>query len=410
MGNTASKQEQYVVSIGENHYGQFGMGHRRDKSKLARLKTPTTVQQFYCGGNFNIYLDNESNYWCAGLNSYGQCAKDMKYTIIPKWTRINFFKNKNIKIRQLFVSYSANSVFWLTENNKVYGNGQNNHYQLGIIGDNKNHYIPQLIPIHFVKQIRSAEDYSICLCDYSSIIEWFCQPIIILKEVLQIIKEFSGRISNQIFSTNSYSEYGGNGLGKQQKKDGKWYEIEIFKDKNIIQIETGVRHSLFLQDNGTLWSCGGNDKGQCGIGSYRKNAKDNMYKPHKIWFFHHYKIKIVDMKCCFLYNLAVDNNNKVYFWGLQPGSVMDIKSPNRIEFFKEHKVVEIKCGFSHSAIYCDNGEWYLFGSNTAHECMKSNTHAFSQPYAINSLVQHSYHRKSIKEVYLGSRSTSFLVG
>merc|ERR1712080_676374 len=153
----------------------------------------------------------------------------------------------------------CHTVFWLTENNRLYGNGKNTKYQLGI-GDNTNHYMPQLIPMHFVKQIKPADDYTLCLCDYTSIVEWFCQPYIAMHKILTIIKTFFGRKNNQVFAT-CYSEFGGNGLGKEQKKDGMWHEIETFKDLNIVKIETGVKHSLFLEDNGTLWSVGINDKG-----------------------------------------------------------------------------------------------------------------------------------------------------
>ena len=42
--------------------------------------------------------------------------------------------------------------------------------------------------------------------------------------------------------------------------------IEILKNKQIIKISMGILHALFLEENGTLWSCGLGDAGQNGHG------------------------------------------------------------------------------------------------------------------------------------------------
>ncbi len=71
--------------------------------------------------------------------------------------------------------------------------------------------------------------------------------------------------------------------------------MDKLSDKHIIKIETCVKHSLMLEDNGSLYSFGSNTFGELGIGDSTEYEETN--KPIIIPYFIENKIKIIDIKC-----------------------------------------------------------------------------------------------------------------
>ena len=134
------------------------------------------------------------------------------------------------------------ATFWITYENRLYGNGFNNKGQLGI--DKKYcHYIPILIPnLYNVIDVVSAKCYSLALCSNKTmntyIIIIYLLRInninkIIPNDIINLIKKFC--LTIQVYST-SFSEYGGNGHGGYTTNDGTVKIIEKLKNKDIIKI------------------------------------------------------------------------------------------------------------------------------------------------------------------------------
>ena len=44
-------------------------------------------------------------------------------------------------------------------------------------------------------------------------------------------------------------------------------ELEYFKGKHVINIVCGFSYSFFICENGEIYSCGGNNDGQLGLGN-----------------------------------------------------------------------------------------------------------------------------------------------
>ena len=128
------------------------------------------------------------------------------------------------------------------------------------------------------------------------------------QQVINLFKIFYGN-TNTVYST-SFSYRGGNGHGKNNINDGKWKKIKKLQYKQIIKIEAGSEHTLFLESNGILWCCGNNVYGQLGLGH---NILE--YVPTEIKYFIVNNIKIKNIKCGERYSFALDYENKVYAWG-----------------------------------------------------------------------------------------------
>eukprot|EP00486_Rosalina_sp_Unknown_P014397 CAMPEP_0201596100 /NCGR_PEP_ID=MMETSP0190_2-20130828/192890_1 /ASSEMBLY_ACC=CAM_ASM_000263 /TAXON_ID=37353 /ORGANISM="Rosalina sp." /LENGTH=184 /DNA_ID=CAMNT_0048056325 /DNA_START=1194 /DNA_END=1745 /DNA_ORIENTATION=- len=131
-------------------------------------------------------------------------------------------------------------------------------------------------------------------------------------------------------------------IEKEKLDHNTWKKLECFDIGNnkIIKIATGSEHTLFLEDNGTVWCCGDNAFGQLGIGfgdedeeedededdiesvstptTINSNADDDVsaiYTPQKIEWFIINCIKIVDIECGLYHNLAMDEEGRIYSWG-----------------------------------------------------------------------------------------------
>ena len=64
---------------------------------------------------------------------------------------ISYFRNNNIRIKNIFVNKWSSTVFWVTAGNKVHGQGLNHtRCQLGIV-DKYDEKCPESTCFHFLK-------------------------------------------------------------------------------------------------------------------------------------------------------------------------------------------------------------------------------------------------------------------
>lgn len=84
--------------------------------------------------------------------------------------------------------------------------------------------------------------------------------------------------------------------------------LKILERKTIVQIGCGDFHSLALEDNGTLYSWGMGEKGECGHGKF-----EDVEIPQRIKFFDG-KI-IIQIETGNHHTLALTSENQIYAWG-----------------------------------------------------------------------------------------------
>lgn len=135
--------------------------------------------------------------------------------------------------------------------------------------------------------------------------------------------------------------------------------------RNVIQVECGQDHSMFLTEDGKLFSCGWGADGQTGLGHY-----DNQHKPTQV------KgdiegAKIVKVSSYADTVLALDDKGNVFGWGnteyAQFRILADCESeqfnvPRQLKLRKSpSKIIDIAAGGTICALLNDEGQVFVWG-------------------------------------------------
>ena len=128
-----------VFSVGNNNFGQLGLGHKTNQNVLNKIPNIPPIKIISCVLSSCYLIDFEGNLWTFGHNLYGQLGHgDKRNKKAPKM--INTLKN----IQQ--ISYGTCGYHSLAKNsqNQIFATGDNDFGQLGT-GDNKKSSIPKEI-------------------------------------------------------------------------------------------------------------------------------------------------------------------------------------------------------------------------------------------------------------------------
>lgn len=156
------------------------------------------------------------------------------------------------------------------------------------------------------------------------------------------------------------------------------------EDENIIQAACGRNHTLFLTDTGTVYACGDNRSGQCGVG----NATPTVLKPTRINYM---GAPIIKVGCGAEFSVILDLKGNIHTFGLpeygQLGHNTDGKyfqtstkmsfhfetSPKRVVLFIEKakdghvtpiddvQIVDFSCGNNHTVAIDAKKRCYSWG-------------------------------------------------
>ncbi|XP_054158273.1 RCC1 and BTB domain-containing protein 1-like [Oppia nitens] len=186
----------------------------------------------------------------------------------------------HIKYEIKLFHYSYNNVWFVTNDDQVYGLGYN---QCGIFGLGHNIDVnqPQVIPELCQKNINKfsiGTDFALCITSDQQIYSWGCNGC------KQLCRHTSDEYSKPAI-------------------------ITFLSDKCIIDITCGSYHSLALTSAGTVYGWGYNRYGQCGCEQEFKCIDS----PTRVIFHENIRIKsIYCYNCC---SFAITSDGLVYSWG-----------------------------------------------------------------------------------------------
>nr|XP_009942726.1 PREDICTED: probable E3 ubiquitin-protein ligase HERC4 isoform X3 [Opisthocomus hoazin] len=160
---------------------------------------------------------------------------------------------------------------------------------------------------------------------------------------------------------------------------------DFFLNKRVRDVGCGLRHTVFVLDDGTVYTCGCNDLGQLGHEKARK-------RPEHVGALD--AQNIVAVSCGEAHTLALNDKGQVYAWGLAtdgqlglPGTEECIRVPRNIKSLSEIQIVQVACGYYHSLALSKGSEVFSWGQNKygqlglGYEYKKQNS-----PHVIKSLL------------------------
>mmetsp|Transcript_13333 Transcript_13333/g.19610 ORF Transcript_13333/g.19610 Transcript_13333/m.19610 type:complete len:689 (-) Transcript_13333:2282-4348(-) len=143
--------------------------------------------------------------------------------------------------------------------------------------------------------------------------------------------------------------------------------IDSLQGIEIIGVSAGHRHSIFLEKEGAVYTCGSGVTGALGHG----DNISHMY-PMKIMEFEHVGAKVMQISAGVDLSMAVSTEGRVYSWGKADGGRLGLAKtrgtvsiPRAIQVETKEgnhiKAIDVECGYVHSLIVGLDGTLYQCG-------------------------------------------------
>jgi alpha-tubulin suppressor-like RCC1 family protein len=141
------------------------------------------------------------------------------------------------------------------------------------------------------------------------------------------------------------------------------YEPTLIEElEGIVAISAGHSHSLLLNSQGQVLSCGHNVDGQLGLGDDEDHYTPTLIEESK---------DIVAISAGHSHSLILDGKGRVFSFGnnyhgelgLGDEELENQETPVLIEFLEDEFIISISAGGSHSLVLTSRGLVFAFGSN-----------------------------------------------
>ena len=225
------KNDDTLWGAGPNYYGEMGVGNFDVVFKYTKLLDNVKEHYYSCYTNF--VLKNDGTLWAAGGNYSGEMGMETPLESLS-WIQCDT-SSLDAPIKKVFPT--SNATFILTENNTLFGSGDNSTGQLGL-GDTTTRYA-------------------------------FTQIMTNVKDVISVYGSSDIYIMGIIKTDNTFWIAGENhdgvaGLGLENYASIKsWTQLT----DNVEKAWVVIRVLYILKKDGTLWVSGYNKGGQLGVGN-----------------------------------------------------------------------------------------------------------------------------------------------
>ncbi|KAK9541806.1 hypothetical protein VZT92_001826 [Zoarces viviparus] len=180
----------------------------------------------------------------------------------------------------------------------------------------------------------------------------------------------------------SYGQLGLGGIDEEIVVEPR--KCEFFHGKQVCDLGCGHRHTAFLLEDGTVYTCGCNDLGQLGHEKSRKKPEQVVALDAQI---------ILAVSCGESHTLALNDKGQVFSWGLGSDGQLGLQNfeecarvPRNIKSLSDVQIAQVACGYWHSHALSRGGQVFSWGQNRYGQLgLGMNGKSISAPQMIQSL-------------------------
>ncbi|XP_051945513.1 probable E3 ubiquitin-protein ligase HERC4 isoform X2 [Xyrauchen texanus] len=180
----------------------------------------------------------------------------------------------------------------------------------------------------------------------------------------------------------SYGQLGLGGIDEEIVLEPR--KCEFFEGKRLHDVGCGRRHTVFLLEDGTVYTCGCNDLGQLGHEKARKKPEQVVALDAQI---------VVAVSCGEAHTLALNDKGQVFAWGLGSDGQLGltnieecVRVPRTVKSLSEVHITQVACGYLHSLALARGGQIFSWGQNKYGQLgLGTQGACVSSPHVIQSL-------------------------
>lgn len=346
-----------IDATGQGTFGQNAQLSTANINVFSPMKetasgiTTKDWRKIRAGGYHVIALKSDGTVWSCGRNDHGQLGINNSNIAQREYLTPVLDSNNNPITDIVDIACGRNTSFFVRSDGHLLACGDNSSGQLGL-GGAVNGFTP--FASAYAEHVRMADGSH-------------------LMDVFQVIAGFTHTIAIQ--SNGNILGWGSNSYGEAllplniTQADNPTQTIPGVIDTNqadyrFTSYDLGEKHSIYLKDDGTVWTAGENTYNQLGDTNLDTTAKrpflSQVSQPSDI----------IQVACGAFHNVLLRSNGTVLTFGrnnlgqLGDGTTTDSATPvyvlgNNGEELRD--IVEIKCGEYHTVARSSDNKLYIWG-------------------------------------------------